>query len=126
MGGYLAAMLGVTGDRSTAFDESGAPDTSSAVQAVVVWYGAEDRMPGESLDLQHHISQAANLPPFLIVNGDHDPVITVKQASALHESLLKADTDSRLRIVPGAGHEDPLFRETQMSPTFEFLDEVLL
>lgn len=126
MGGYLAAMLGVTGDRPTAFDESGSSDTSSAVQAVVVWYGAEDRMPGKSLDLQYHISQAENLPPFLIVNGDNDPVITVKQASALHESLLEADADSRLRIVPGAGHEDPLFRETQMSPTFEFLDEVLL
>lgn len=123
MGGYLAAMLGVTGDRATVFDEADALDISSAVQAVVVWYGAEDRMPGRSLDLGYQISQSKRLPPFLIANGDNDPVITVEQASWLHELLVQAGADSRLHIVPGAGHEDPRFRTTQMVPTFDFLDE---
>ncbi len=46
-GGYMAAMLGVTGDQATAFDDPslGNAGVSSAVQAVVVWYGAEDRLP---------------------------------------------------------------------------------
>lgn len=40
-GGWLANMLGVTGDQQTVFDDPslGNPDTSSAVQAVVSWFG---------------------------------------------------------------------------------------
>jgi acetyl esterase/lipase len=43
-GGHLAALLGVTGDQPTAFDDPalGNPDTSSAVQAVVDWFGPAD------------------------------------------------------------------------------------
>jgi acetyl esterase/lipase len=43
-GGYLAVMLGVTGDQRTVFDAPvlGYPTTSSAVQAVVDWYGPAD------------------------------------------------------------------------------------
>lgn len=122
MGGYLAAMLGVTGDRHTDFDD---PDlfelgTSSSVQAVVVWYGAEDRMP-KNLDLYYQISQSKNLPPFLIVNGTEDLVITPEQANRLHQALKKAGSESQLTIVPGAGHEDPLFRKNQMLPAMEFI-----
>lgn len=40
-GGWLANMLGVTGDQSTVFDDPalGNADVSSAVQAVVSWFG---------------------------------------------------------------------------------------
>ena len=43
-GGHLAAMLGVTGDQRTSFDDPGLgnPGVSSAVQAVVDWYGPSD------------------------------------------------------------------------------------
>lgn len=43
-GAWFAAMLGVTGDQPTVFDdpELGNPDESSAVQVVVAWYGLYD------------------------------------------------------------------------------------
>jgi acetyl esterase/lipase len=43
-GGYMVAMLGVTGDQATAFDDNslGNPGVSSAVAAVVDWYGPTD------------------------------------------------------------------------------------
>jgi acetyl esterase/lipase len=43
-GGHLAAMIGVTGDQATIFDDPslGNADVSSAVQAVVDWYGPSD------------------------------------------------------------------------------------
>jgi acetyl esterase/lipase len=46
-GGYMAAIIGVTGDQSTIFDDPALGDTnvSSAVQACIIWYGAEDRLP---------------------------------------------------------------------------------
>ncbi|MBK9992373.1 MAG: alpha/beta hydrolase [Verrucomicrobia bacterium] len=127
MGGYLAAMLGATGDQPTGFDEPrlGNNEESSGVQAVIVWYGAEDRMPGERLSIQHYLSSAKKVPPFLIVNGDRDPVISPEQARRLHENLLRVSAQSVLTIVPGAGHEDPLFTKTQMTPAIEFLDRTI-
>ncbi len=43
-GGWLATMLGATGDQVTIFDDPslGNADVSSAVQAVVSWYGVSD------------------------------------------------------------------------------------
>lgn len=43
-GGWLVAMLGVTGDQPTIFDDPtlGNPEVSSAVQAVAGWYGVYD------------------------------------------------------------------------------------
>lgn len=43
-GGYMVAMLGVTGDQATVFDDNsmGNPGVSSAVAAVVDWYGPTD------------------------------------------------------------------------------------
>jgi len=123
MGGYLAAMLGVTDSRSISnYDEELSDiNSSSAIKAVIVWYGAEDRMPGKKLSLEYQVGQSKYLPPFLIVNGDTDPVITVEQASKLHKALEQAGAESRLTIIPDAGHEDPLFGQTQMTPSLEFL-----
>ena len=43
-GGWLVSMLGVTGDQETVFDDPalGNADVSSAVQAVVSWFGPTD------------------------------------------------------------------------------------
>ena len=123
-GGYIGAMMGATGDQATIFDDPalGHAEISSAVQAVVVWFGAEDRLLLPRLDVNNYLPAAKTLPPFLIVNGDADPVISPRQARRLHEGLIKAGTTSSLTILPGAGHEDPVFMATQMAPTFAFLD----
>ena len=116
--------LGVTGDQATVFDDAtrSNADVSSAVQAVVVWFGAEDRLPGEALRITHYLSSAKTLPAFWIANGDADPVIPPLQAQRLHDALTKAGATSTLTILHGAGHEDPAFMATQMVPTFAFLD----
>ena len=126
-GGYMAAMLGVTGDQPTVFDDAtlGDPQASSAVQAVIVWFGAEDRLPGAKLSIAHYLPTAKKLPPFLIVNGDADLIISPLQAKRLHEALSKAGAKSALTILPGAGHEDPTYMATQMLPAFEFLDKTI-
>ena len=125
-GGYMAAILGVTGDQRTIFDDPRLGDTSfsSAVQACVVWFGAEDRLPPE-LKIATYLSTAKKLPAFRIVNGDADRTISVIQAQRLQTALQQAGATSTLTILPGAGHEDPAYMDTQMTPTFSFLDTVL-
>ena len=124
-GGYLAAMLGVTGDQATDFDDPGLgnADVSSAVQAVVVWYGAEDRLSSPELSIVRYLSTARSLPAFRIVNGDMDQIISPVQAKRLNDALVRAGATSTFALLPGAGHEDPAYMLTQMLPTFAFLDE---
>jgi acetyl esterase/lipase len=124
-GGYMAAMLGVTGDQATKFDDPASPyaGTSSAVQAVVVWYGAVDAdFLSPDIRMVHYIATANKFPAFLIANGEDDPNVSASNARSLHEALVKAGANSTLLLIPGAGHEDPAFMATQMMPTFAFLD----
>jgi dienelactone hydrolase len=124
-GGYMAAMLGTTGNQPTIFDDPklGNADVSSAVQALVVWYGAEDRLPDPKLSIVRYLSTAKSLPAFMIANGDADQTISPAQAQRLHDALIKAGAKSTLTILRGAGHEDPMFMATQMIPVFAFLDK---
>jgi acetyl esterase/lipase len=54
-GGYMAVMLGVTGDQTTVFDDDslGNPGVSSAVAAVVDWYGPVDLAIMDSQQTAH-------------------------------------------------------------------------
>jgi acetyl esterase/lipase len=124
-GGYMAAMLGTTGDQPTIFDDPslGNADVSSAVQAAVVWFGAEDRFYNLDLHIDHYLPTAKSLPAFKIANGDADLVISPAQAQRLQDALTKAGATSTLTILHGAGHADPAYMKTQMIPTFAFLDK---
>lgn len=54
-GGWFAVMLGVTGDQSTIFDDASDPNSarSSAVQAVVDWYGPIDFATMDAQNVAH-------------------------------------------------------------------------
>jgi acetyl esterase/lipase len=60
-GGYMVAMLGVTGDQATVFDDDslGNPRVSSAVAAVVDWYGPTDLA---TMDSQQTANPPASCP----------------------------------------------------------------
>jgi acetyl esterase/lipase len=112
-GGYMAAIIGVTGDQPTIFDDPslGNENVSSAVQACVVWYGAVERLPPE-LTIATYLPSAKVLPAFQIANGDADQIISASQAQRLHDALKKVGTKTTLTILPGAGHEDPAYMAT--------------
>jgi acetyl esterase/lipase len=112
-GGYLVAMLAVTAD-----------EPSEAIQAAVIWFGAEDRL-GRELNPATYVAHARRIPPVRIVNGDADPVVSAAQARRLHEALMRSGARSELVILAGAGHEDPQFSRTQMQPTLAFLASAL-
>ena len=54
-GGFMAVMIGVTGDQATVFDDDslGNPGVSSAVAAVVDWYGPTDLATMDSQQTAH-------------------------------------------------------------------------
>lgn len=129
-GGQLATLLGVTGHASD-FDTGANLDQSSAVQCVVDMFGPSDFLhygdPPRDLDapgnavaellggpVSTHQALARSASPvyfvtreaapFLIFQGDHDPLVPLQQSEELNAALQKAGVASTLQIVPGGGH----------------------
>lgn len=123
-GGFNALMAGLTGDQATQLDDPANSGVSSAVQAVIVWYGAGPRFP-PPLEIAPYLSAAKRLPPFMIATGELDPLDTPEKAAEVQDALVSHGATSTLTIVKAAGHEDPLFRQTQMQPAFAFLQQHL-
>lgn len=145
-GGYLAQMVGVTGDDKE-YDQGEYLDQSSAVQAVTTIYGISNLMnigEGYSKEIQDiHASKAVTeallvhgtafasypgasilsdtakamnassmghiregLPPFLIMHGTADVLVSPVQSSQLYKALKEKHNDVQYVEVEGAGHGD--------------------
>ena len=110
-GGYLASLVGLTDRRvSAVVDQFGASDLSRAVD------GFDQRMRATVTDPRHPIhrygavhANPAELvhraaPPFLLLHGDDDRIITPAQTGLLHRALIAAGADSTRYVLAGAGH----------------------
>lgn len=145
-GGYLAQMVGVTGDDKE-YDQGDYLDQSSDVQAAATIYGISNLMnigEGYSQEIQDiHASKAVteallvhgtafasypgasilsdtakamkaspmghirkDLPPFLIMHGTADALVSPVQSEQLYDALKKADNDVSYVEVEDAGHGD--------------------
>ena len=133
-GGHLAALLGLTANR-TPFEVGEHLNVSSRVQAVVDHFGPTDflqmdaqRIPGglrhdppdspESeliggpiQENQARVAKANPLtyvspeaPPFLIIHGDRDPLVPYQQSVLLKSALEAAGVPVLFYTVAGGGH----------------------
>jgi acetyl esterase/lipase len=138
-GAYLGSLLALTaGVEQFEGTVGGHLDQSSAVQAVVHWFGQSDLMasgsrtpvearllpfafeagllgvpdPADS-DEARRLGLASwvspDAPPFLIAHGDRDHVVLPSEGRRLHDALVRAGAQSRFELVGGAGHEGPEF-----------------
>lgn len=151
-GGHLVALLGLTAGVKEWESTGGNLDQSNRVQCVVDWYGRTDltmassqnnpsvtssvsQLLGGAVDENqdkalkgsplHYVHQG--VPPFLIVHGDQDPRVPLKQSELLADALKKAGAEVTLFIVKGGGHGGSAFNAPEVSQTVErFLAEHLV
>ena len=65
-------------------------------------------------------------PPFLIIHGDKDPIVMLRQSEVLHAGLGSAGVESTLHVVPGGGHGGPGFNSDETRGLIEqFFDKHL-
>jgi acetyl esterase/lipase len=125
-GGHLVALLGMT-DGDSVFGESGAYcQQSDQVQAVVDLYGPADlelffESNASSLLAEHVFGTddpdseivkeaspvtyvSGDAPPFLIIQGDKDDIVSPQQSQELYERLISAGAPASLIMVKNAGH----------------------
>jgi acetyl esterase/lipase len=150
-GGHLVALLGTSGDVKDVEGNLGSNDQSSRVQAVCDWFGPADftRFEGgaaaspnnplalllggpvnEKKDLAAKASPVTfaskDDPPFLIIHGDQDPTVPLKQSELLEAALKKAGVDVTLVVLKGAKHGGPEFSTPEsMKQIQDFFDKHL-
>ncbi|MEU0463826.1 alpha/beta hydrolase [Amycolatopsis sp. NPDC006131] len=139
-GAYLASMLGLTAGHEELEGEIGDDlGQSSAVQAVVHWFGQTDLLansrrtwlekeilnppfegpllglgdvgedPARAREASPLYHVHAGAPPFLVVHGDRDRVTPAGESQALHDALVRAGAESTFVLLGGAGHEGAEF-----------------
>jgi acetyl esterase/lipase len=151
-GGHLAALVGTTGDVKDLEGTVNDLKESSRVQAVIDWYGPTDllRMNETESDRRHDAPNSAEskliggpilenkekaakasptsyitkgMPPFLIMHGDHDLEVPIRQSEILVEGLKKVGADVTFIAIKGAGHG--IGGPQAIEPVREFLKRVV-
>jgi acetyl esterase/lipase len=148
-GGHLVALLGTAEDVKE-LEGKGNLDQSSRVQCVVDWFGPTDlgafgpRADGEKSPVRlllggppseqkekaalaspvTHVHKGG--PPFLIMQGDKDPLVPPAQSKALAEALKEAGVPVTLVMLEGAGHGGKEFgSDESRKQIVDFFDEHL-
>jgi len=130
-GGHLAALIGTSADVKELEADLDNAEQSSRVQAVSPWYGLYDMTAGnkdpkrdakkpdrfieflggtfaDKRDLAKLVSAVTHAsrddPPFLIVHGELDRTMPIRQAELLHDALTKAGAKATLIRVKGGNH----------------------
>lgn len=147
-GGHLAALLGTSGGVKELEANKDAKPEESRVQAVFDLFGPADlaklspagakenaltRLLGGDTGVKKELAKAGTPqtyitkddPPFLILHGDADAVVPVKQSEELHEALKKGGVKSELVIVKGGGHGSGMFTKENAEKVTAFFDEHL-
>jgi acetyl esterase/lipase len=127
-GGNLAALLGVTSDSADLDDTLDEQEVSCQVQAVVTvsapidflllggWHNdpdsAEARLVGGQIHGRLELIRRTNpityvhtnMPPFLLLHGDQDDIVSMQQSQLFYEALINVGADATFQILAGAGH----------------------
>jgi acetyl esterase/lipase len=127
-GGHLVDCLGTMADVAAVEGDGGFPGVSSAVQAVVSFYGPTDFLDsGKYTDVAMHLTEGlfgvaqadnpllwrsgsplyfvkAGDPPFLLVHGEEDGLVPLAQSQVFDAALAQAGVPHQLIVVKNADH----------------------
>ena len=122
-GGHLVAMLGLTAGNESLEGNLGNNDQSSAVQAVVDWFGPTDFLTlgpretrtqflgGDALEHPEKANAASPIrfispqaPPFYVAHGDEDPLVGYTQSTTFVEALERAGVETTFVTIAGGRH----------------------
>jgi acetyl esterase/lipase len=151
-GAHLACLLGVTGKDDGLEGDGGNAEQSSAVQAVVSFFGPTDftqpiwskevreqhLLPflGGTADEKADVYRRASpltyagrkSPPFLFVHGTADAIVPIQQSGTMVKKLRQADVPAQLIALDGEGHGWGWSRENRLrslAHMIAFFDENL-
>jgi acetyl esterase/lipase len=148
-GGHLSLLVGLTDPASGLEGDSGNPDQSSRVQAVVNVFGPTDMancfekslgawvvrlfMGGTPAEVGERYQVASPLtyvskddPPVLTLHGDQDAIVPVEQARVMDEKMKATGASHTLVVFEGQGHGfGGEYQQKAEKATWDFFDKHL-
>jgi acetyl esterase/lipase len=148
-GGHLSLLVGLTDPSSKLEGDSGNPEQSSRVQAVVNVFGPTDMVfcyeksalpwvarlfvGGTPNDVPDRYKVASPLtyvskddPPVLTLHGDKDALVPVEQARVLDEKMKAVGASHTLTVFEGQGHGfGGEYDKKAWDATWDFFDQHL-
>jgi acetyl esterase/lipase len=142
-GGHLVALLGTAGGVKEFEGRGGNLDQSSRVQCVVDWFGPTELtlmgiegdpphspvallIGGPAQENKEKARKASpltyvdkNSAPFLIMHGDNDNIVPLRQSELLAKALKKAGVEVKLEVIKGNGHGGPGFNSLESRQLIE-------
>jgi len=122
-GAHLAALTALTADNKDLAGKDDYLPVPSDVRAIVCFYGVFDLLTFENKNMTRQmlgvsLQQDPNLwslaspashitrdaPPFLLIHGSADKVVSIKHSSQMHSLLLQAGADSMFLPIKNAPH----------------------
>ena len=128
-GGHLVALMGCADAKAGLEGKGGNPKQSSRVQAVVSYFGPHDFTTGAVTILPAAANPVNKLmggtyrekpkeykaaspityvskddPPFLLIHGDKDQLVPLRQSEQMLAALKKVGVEADLIVVKNAGH----------------------
>jgi acetyl esterase/lipase len=126
-GGHLASIIATSSQVRELEGECGSPNHESDVACCVAFCGPSDIVTlAESTAIEDHLTRILGAssaesrellklaspvthvtpddPPFLIMHGTADPMVSIKQAEILHDALRQAEVDSTFVKIVNGGH----------------------
>jgi acetyl esterase/lipase len=149
-GGHLVACLGTMADVKEDEGDGGYPGVSSAVQAVVDFYGPTDFVtPDIYTDEAKRLTMGlfgvtreqdpalwksgspvfyvkAGDPPFLIVHGDADPLVPLAQSTVFDAALTKAGVPHQLLVIKNGMHGLGPLPGTKIDPGWKVINQTVM
>jgi acetyl esterase/lipase len=127
-GAYLAALTATRGTAGTPIrgvvDIVGASDLAQVTDGFdeatrAMWHGADSSVsryvgnpPTEESNPLRYVDSTT--PPFLLVHGDDDRIVSPRQSLILHRALTAAGVPSRRIVLAGAGHGELALRTSDI------------
>ena len=109
-------------------------DSPAATEALVVNGPAFNTFPGESitkdpkkmLDASPLGHVSGNEPPFLLLHGSADPLVSPEQSASMYQALKAKNQDVKYILVEGAKHGDlPWYHPNIINTVVNFFKEKL-
>jgi acetyl esterase/lipase len=141
-GGHLSLMLGMAADAGDPDANDAVQRTSARVQAVVALFppvdltfmvGPSERFPALdfSKDEAPKVSPIAFVtgddPPTLLIHGDKDQLVPIRNSTAMLEALKKANVESELIVVENGEHgfRNPEHRQRSLTAMVAWFEKHL-
>ena len=77
----------------------------------------------EEISPIRYVRPGLDLPPFLMLHGDADPVVLFEDSEAMYHKLVDCGYDASLVRVTNAEHEGTFWSEELDEMVFDFIEE---